>query len=147
MTDYRALAQAGWDEYYAKDLDRLMARYTDDAEVLLPGAPPMQGKDAIRAVWEMYIAAFPDEHPTSMRHIVDGTTVVTEFSSVGTHSGPLPMPTGEMLQPTGRSVAFRGVAVADADGELIRRQVFYFDNLDVLTQLGVIPQPEGAAAG
>lgn len=147
MTDYHALAQAGWDEYYAKDLDRLMSRYTDDAEVMLPGAPPMKGKDAIAAVWQMYWAAFPDERPTSMRHIVDGTTVVTEFSSVGTHTGPLPMPTGEMLAPTGRTVTFRGAAVQDVDGELITRQVFYFDNLEFLTQLGVIPQPEGVAAG
>ena len=147
MIDYRALVQAGWDEYYAKDVDRLMARYADDAEVLLPGAPPMQGKDAIRAVWQMYWAAFPDEHPTSMRHIVDGTTIVTEFTSLSTHTGPLPMPTGEMLPPTGRKVTFRGVAVQDVSGELITRQVFYFDNLDLMTQLGVIPQPAGAAAG
>lgn len=147
MPDYHALAKEGWDAYYAQDTDRVMARYADDAEVVLPGAPPITGKDAIRQTWEMYWAAFPDEHLTSIRHIVEGNTIVTEFSSEATHSGPLMMPTGDVLQPTGRTVVTRGVAVAEARGDLLVKQVFYFDNLAFLTQLGVVPEPEGAAAG
>jgi uncharacterized protein (TIGR02246 family) len=147
MTDIRKLAEEGWNAYFAHDLDACTASYADDAEVVFPGAPPIKGHDAIRAVTAMYLAAFPDERPTSIRHIADGTTVVTEFASEATHSGPLMMPTGDTLPPTGRRVSFRGAVVQDVAGDKVVKQVFYFDNAELLQQLGLMPGLEGAGAG
>ena len=147
MTDLHKLAEDGWNAYFAHDIEACMAGYADDAELLIPGAPPMKGKDAIRAAWEMYIAAFPDEKPTSIRHIVDGSTVVTEFASEATHSGPLMMPTGDMLPPTGRRVSFRGAVVQDTAGDKLVNQVFYYANAELLQQLGAAPATEAAGAG
>lgn len=147
MTDLRKLAEDGWNAYFAHDIDGCMAGYADDAELQLPGAPPLQGKDAIRGAWEMYVTAFPDEHPTFIRHLVDGDSVVTEFASDATHTGPLMMPTGEVLQPTGRSVHFRGAVVQDVVGDKLSKQVFYFDNAEFMQQLGLMPEMEAAGAG
>ncbi|MGH7687596.1 MAG: ester cyclase [Candidatus Dormibacteria bacterium] len=147
MADYRQMAEDGWNAYYAHDADAMMRSYADDAEVTLPGMPPAQGKDAILAVWQMFWTAFPDEHATSIRHLVDGTTVVTEFTAEATHTGPLMMPTGDTLPPTGRRTVVRGCAVQEAVGDTMAKQTFYFDNLEFMQQLGVIPMPEGAAAG
>ena len=147
MSDLRKLAEDGWNAYYAKDVEALMAAYADDAEVTLPGMPTLKGKDAIRGVFEMYWAAFPDERLLSIRHLVDGNTVVTEFSSEGTHTGPLPMPTGDVLPPTGRTVITRGAVVQDAVNDKLTTQTFYFDNAAFMTQLGLLPEMEGAAAG
>jgi len=147
MADVRTLAEEGWNAYFAHDLEGCMSGYADDAEVQLPGAPPLKGKEAIRAAWEMYMTAFPDEHPISIRHLVDGGSVVTEFSSEATHKGPLMMPTGDTLPPTGRTVAFRGAVVQDVSGDKVTKQVFYFDNVEVMQQLGVLPALEGAGAG
>lgn len=36
-------------DFQAKDVDKLVAHYTDDAVVISPGAPNWSGKDAIRA--------------------------------------------------------------------------------------------------
>jgi len=36
-------------EFAAKDMDKIVAHYADDATVMLSGAPTMTGKDAIRA--------------------------------------------------------------------------------------------------
>ncbi len=36
-------------EFAAKDLDKIVAHYADDGTALLPNAPTMAGKDAIRA--------------------------------------------------------------------------------------------------
>src|SRR2546429_5425634 len=36
----------------AKDLDKSVANYTDDAVLMMPGMPPAKGRDAIRAAWK-----------------------------------------------------------------------------------------------
>lgn len=42
--------EAQWNkDYQGKDVDKLVAHYTDDAVLMSPGAPPWNGKDAIRA--------------------------------------------------------------------------------------------------
>ena len=45
--------RADWGERFeADDLDNLMAIYSSDATVILPGEGPLYGRDAIRAYWE-----------------------------------------------------------------------------------------------
>jgi len=41
----------------AKDLERLVSFYADDASVFMPGAPAVTGKDAIRESWGELFAA------------------------------------------------------------------------------------------
>src|SRR5258708_26844955 len=36
----------------AKDVEKSVANYADDAVVVMPGAPPAKGKDAIHAAWK-----------------------------------------------------------------------------------------------
>lgn len=38
------------DDFTAKDVDKLVAHYSDDATLMSPGAPAARGKEAIRAV-------------------------------------------------------------------------------------------------
>jgi len=147
MADIRKLAEDGWNRYYSRDLEGCLATYTDDAEVQMPGAPPFKGKDAIRQAWQMWMTAFPDEHPIRIRHLIDGNTVVTEWTSEATHSGPLMMPTGDTLPPTGRKITTSGVTVQEIDGDRCAKQVFYFDNVEFLQQLGLMPETSGAAVG
>ncbi|MBV8195970.1 MAG: ester cyclase, partial [Candidatus Dormibacteraeota bacterium] len=143
--DIRELTKRGWDAYFAHDLEGTLAGYADEAVVELPGSPPFQGKDAIRAAWQMYMAAFPDEHPTApLRHIVEGNTSVTIWQSEATHSGPLMTPTGDTLPATGKKVAFKGVTVQEIEGDKLKKQTFYFDNAEFLQQLGFMPTMEGA---
>lgn len=144
MEDYRTLAEQGWNAYFNHDLEGCLATYADDAEVVLPGAPPIKGKEAIRATWQMYMAAFPDEKPTHIRHLVDGNTVVTEWASIATHKGPLMMPTGDTLAATGKKVATSGVTVQEIEGNKVAKQVFYFDNAEFLRQLGLMPAMQAA---
>lgn len=42
-------------EYEAKDLDRIVAHYTDDAVVMAPGEPAASGKSAIRSSLQQMI--------------------------------------------------------------------------------------------
>jgi uncharacterized protein (TIGR02246 family) len=45
--------ESGWaKEAAAKDLEKSVSHYADDAVLIMPGAPPSKGKDAIRAAWK-----------------------------------------------------------------------------------------------
>jgi steroid delta-isomerase-like uncharacterized protein len=144
VADLKKLAEEGWDAYYRHDLDACLATYAEDAELVLPLAAPIKGKEAIRATWEMYQTAFPDEKPTSIRHISEGDTVVTEWASVSTHTGPMMMPNGQSLPPTGRKITTSGVTVQDIENGKIKKQVFYFDVAALLQQLGLMPEMSAA---
>src|SRR5664279_1135005 len=48
--------EAQWNkDYLAKDVDKLVAHYTDDATLMTPGAAPAAGKEAIRAAMKEMI--------------------------------------------------------------------------------------------
>lgn len=49
--------EAQWNQDWAsKDLDKIAVRYADDAVVMVPGAPPSSGKDAIRSAVKQMVA-------------------------------------------------------------------------------------------
>jgi steroid delta-isomerase-like uncharacterized protein len=147
MSNVKQLAEQGWNAWFSRDIDAVMQFYAEDAELILPGGPPVKGKDAIRAAWQMYMTAFPDERPTEIRHFADGNTAITEWTIAQTHTGPLAMPTGEMLPATGKAITLNGVTVAELEGDKVKRQAFYWDNADFLQQLGLMPTQELVAAG
>ena len=147
MSTAKQLAEQGWNAWFNRDIDAVMEFYADDAELILPGTPPVKGKDAIRGAWQAYMTAFPDEHPTAIRHLADGSTAITEWAVAQTHTGPLVMPTGDVLPATGKAIKLSGVTIAELEGDKVKRQAFYWDNADFLQQLGLMPSPELVAAG
>jgi hypothetical protein len=54
--------------------------------------------------------------------------------------GPLATPTGETLPPTGRRVSVRGVDVQTHLGGGVARHHIYFDQVEFLAQLGLMPE-------
>lgn len=146
MGDPKDVAREGWDAWFRGDVDAVVGGYTEDAEVILPAAPPLKGKAAIREGWKMFKAAFPDERPLEIRHLADGNTVISIFTTEATHSGPLPLPTGEMLPATGKKVIQRGVSVIEVEGDKAKQHTFYFDNLEFMQQLGLMPESAPTSA-
>lgn len=69
-----------------------------------------------------------------------GERAWVEWVATATHSGPLAVGHGVYLDPTGRRVTLRGVTVADFDGARIRAVRHYWDELELLAQLGVLEQ-------
>jgi uncharacterized protein (TIGR02246 family) len=62
-------------DFTSKDMDKIVAHYADNASVLMPDAPVMNGKDAIRAGLKDAIA--------DPKFSLDLTTAKVEVSSVG----------------------------------------------------------------
>ena len=57
-TDVQAIKdlEAQWNkEYEAKDVDRIVGHYTDDAVMMAPGAPPSVGKAAIQSILKQMV--------------------------------------------------------------------------------------------
>jgi ketosteroid isomerase-like protein len=68
---------------------------------------------------------------------VGGDFACVEWSVVMTHTGPLTLAGGELVEPTGLRVTLHGVTVAEFRGERICALRQYWDASGVLEQLGV----------
>ena len=59
---------------------------------------------------------------------------------MGTHTGPLVLPDGTELPPTGKRVEVKGMELVRVrDGKVVVDNLYY-DNLAVAAQLGLLPQ-------
>ena len=90
--------------------------------------------------WSGWQDAFPDNHITIKTIVCEGPEGAEESVFEGTHSGVLSGPAGE-IPPTHRkvSVSFVGLHTVRNDKWVSFR--VYFDQVELLTQLGVMPAP------
>jgi predicted ester cyclase len=107
-------------------------------ELLGPGGLTGTGKPAAEQFWSLWNDAFPGHRLDVVRSVAEGDTVVFGAIFVGTHSGPLSLPSGT-VPATGKNVRIPYVLIATASGDRFSRFVFYYDNVEVLTQLGLMP--------
>jgi predicted ester cyclase len=90
-----------------------------------------------------FATAMPDGKHTVTRVVQSGERFAVEGRWTGTHTGPLAVPNGE-VPPTGRTVTLPFCAVgSQRDGRVSALSV-YLDQLAMLAQLGLVPQPEPA---
>jgi ketosteroid isomerase-like protein len=68
---------------------------------------------------------------------VGGDKPSPEWSVTMTHSGPLELADGEVVEPSGTRVTVNGATVAEFRGERICSLRQYWDGLAVLDQIGV----------
>jgi predicted ester cyclase len=111
--------------------------WTEDVEWEAPGAQ-LQGREQalgfIGAFWE----AFPDAQVQVTRLIGEGSLLAGEGKFTGTHDGIMRTPDGE-IPPTGRRVEFRWMAMYEVRGDQFAAEHLYFDQAELMAQLGVTP--------
>ena len=130
----------------AHDLNPIGDMYAEDGEFVWPGLPPMTGRQAVVAFYATLLGAFPDIQVKILRIVDQESAVGLEYEATGTHAGPLAGPVGE-LPPTGRQVKMRGASIGSVDHEgRIKVHHEYFDQVELLTQLGLMPAPAGLNA-
>ena len=90
--------------------------------------------------WPSWLAGFPEMDYQITRTIAAKEVVVTQWTFTGTHSEPIGPPIFEdPLEPTNRTIMFRGVSVYDISDGLIQRETTYMDLATVMVELGVEP--------
>lgn len=122
-----------------KDLEALKKLYAADCVIETPDAGTLRGPEAVATWFGQFFVALPDAAWESSCKHDSGNVAIDEGFVVGTNTGPLAMPTGEELAPTGRRVRVRGCDVATVEDGQVTSHHFYFDQLELLTQLGIAP--------
>lgn len=143
MADPKQVAAENVAALNANDEQRLRATYADDAVLEAPGSARLEGGDQATEYAMVWVRAFPDARQTISNQIVAGDWVVQEFTFSGSHTGTLSSADGD-IPATGRSVTGRGVQIQRiADGRIAEEHV-YFDQVELLRQLGLMPEPATA---
>jgi predicted ester cyclase len=108
-----------------------------DAEMTAPGAQ-VSGRDKVLGFLGVFYEAFPDLRLEVRQLLTDGSAAAAEGTINGTHDGVLHTPNGDVA-PTGRAVALPWAAVYATDGDTLKSEHLFFDQMDFLGQLGLLP--------
>jgi steroid delta-isomerase-like uncharacterized protein len=107
---------------------------------------PAHGKAEMAARLRAIFTAFPDIHfPEDLAHVhtnvEDGECVLT-WTFTATMTGALEQPEGRM-PATGRAVKVSGATFNRFSGDLLSHFTMYYDSLDMMQQLGFLPESTG----
>ncbi|HEV2414203.1 MAG TPA: ester cyclase [Candidatus Dormibacteraeota bacterium] len=126
--------------FNAHDEKALHELHSDDIKFNAPGGfKATNAKDAT-AYATTWLKAFPDGKMKVRSEITSGPWVVQEILMEGTHTAPLESPTGT-IAPTYKKVVGYGVQLLRVENGKIAEARVYFDQLDQMRQLGLIPVP------
>ena len=109
-----------------------------DAQMVAPGAS-VSGRDEVLGFLGVFWEAFPSGRLEVKQLVAEGPAAAAEGRFVGTHDGVLHTPNGDVA-PTGKPVEFRWAAVYEIDGEELKSEHLFFDQMDFLGQLGLLPE-------
>jgi hypothetical protein len=124
--------------FNAHDEKALAALHADDIKFNAPGDfTATNAKDAT-AYAMTWLKAFPDGKMKVRSEILSGPWAVQEIQMEGTHTAPLDSPTGR-IAPTYKKVVGYGVQLLRVENGKIAEARLYFDQLDQMKQLGLIP--------
>jgi predicted ester cyclase len=113
--------------------------YAQDAVMIQSGEPgPVRGHAALLKSCQGMFRAFPDFKVEFPSIFYSGDTIIFEGVAHYTFTGPMATPEGDVA-PTGKSVINRFVFIAKiSPNGLIAEDRTYFDNQDLMKQLGLI---------
>jgi steroid delta-isomerase-like uncharacterized protein len=138
MGSTQRLMEKFYDRFNAGDFDGAEACFQPDVSSAEPGIGEMEGSAAWRAHGEDFKRACPDARLNLVSIIEDGNKAVIEGRFTGTQTGPLASPNGE-LPPSGRKIDLPFVEVNETvDGRIATHRIYY-DQVVLLTQLGLMP--------
>jgi steroid delta-isomerase-like uncharacterized protein len=120
------------------DLDK--APYAEDAETSDPTGK-YKGKKQILDSLKAWKTAFPQGTAEVTNQIAQGDHVTSEVVYKATHTGPLASPTGT-IPATNKPIVLKTMLVSSFRDGLIQRERTYFDQPDLMRQLGIPTQPK-----
>lgn len=106
-----------------------------------PSQPTAADREGLKQFWAAVCHAFPDQHTAVEDLIGEGEKVAKRASWRGTQTAAL-----MGIPPTGNRVTMSMVSIYRvADGKV--REIWWcYDNLGLMQQLGVLPEPAPATA-
>jgi predicted ester cyclase len=143
MGEARELGAKFVEAFNAHDEGRIRELNADNAVFEAPGDVRVEGRDAATQYAMVWLNAFPDARITVHNELEAGDWVAHEFTFDGTHQDTLSSPSGD-IPPTNRRLTGRGVQILRVQGGEVVDTRLYFDQVQVLTQLGLMPETSAA---
>lgn len=145
MADVQQAVKDFIDAFNAHDERRIREGYAEHVVFEAPGGVRVEGPDAATEFAMSFIRAFPDVRLTIRTLFESDGWVAYEGEFEGTHQNTLEGPGGS-IPATNRRVTGRAVEILRIENEKVTEERLYFDQLDFLTQLGVMEQPQETSA-
>jgi steroid delta-isomerase-like uncharacterized protein len=124
----------------SRDLDPWSQQLSDDYVAEYTGVPLLNKTQSI-GYNKRFVIAFPDTHFEVNSIVAQGDQVFTHWTVSGTHAERLATVTGRTIPPTRRRATVSGVLLTEVrDGKIVR-EGWYWDQLSLLDQLGIMEHP------
>jgi steroid delta-isomerase-like uncharacterized protein len=98
--------------------------------------PPVTSRDQFVQLQESFLVSFPDQRVTILQLVAEDDRVAMLATYSGTHTGPM----GD-IPPTGLPVESPFLAIFRVESGQIAELWVEWDNLSVMSQLGLFPPP------
>ena len=126
-----AVNTADWDTLS----DLLTADFSRHCQAT-PDTDVKSGEEFIQ-LQKSFLASMPDQKVTIDMLIAEGNKVAVYATYSGTLTGPM-----GKFQPTGKSAESRFLAIFRIENDRIAEMWVEYDNMSMLTQLGLLPLPK-----
>ncbi len=139
VAENRALIQRFVDEAFNRgNLGVVDEIYAPDYVGHTAGLPEQTpGPEGVKEFVGLYRRAFPDLHTTIEDIVTEGDRVAYRWTAVGTHQGEL-----MGVPPSSNRVELTGITIERIANGKIAENWNNFDQLGMMRQIGVIPEPE-----
>jgi steroid delta-isomerase-like uncharacterized protein len=139
MTEVKDTAARFVAAFNAHDERALLALHAADIKFEAPDYKANNATEAT-AYATRWLNGFPNGTMTVQSEIVNAPWIVQEIVMEGTHTAPLVSAAGT-VPPTHKKVVGKAVHFLRIDNGKIAEARIYFDQYDMMSQLGLIPAP------
>jgi steroid delta-isomerase-like uncharacterized protein len=132
------LAQEIYNLFSNNQFDAVLAHSAEDIEIIfMPTGQVYHGHSGFQEFMQGFKGAFPDVRLQVKHQVATQDEVVTEFTVVGTHTGALKTPAGD-IPPTGRTAEWPAIEVWRVKDGRVTSIHNYQDLATMLRQLGLM---------
>jgi steroid delta-isomerase-like uncharacterized protein len=141
MSDARQVLEQAIERWNTADRDGWAELYHDDVVFEAPGPAQISGLENLKVQYfDALLTAAPDRGSSDVVLIAEGEHVVEQARYTGTHTGTWRNANGVEIPATGRTLDFPFVGVFRVEAGKIRSIRLYYDQVEVLAQLGLMPE-------
>ena len=131
-----------WDRFETaltkQDYEGFISLFAPDAVYIEPGGRH-EGRAGIQSWLDDWGRSFSDVRFEASLVVADGDVIIAEWTYRCVHTGPLRMPDGTVVPASGRVIDSPGVTVLRVKNGQITLARDYFDQLEGLVELGLMP--------
>jgi len=143
MADARQVGVDFVAAFNAHDEARIRELNGENTILEAPGDVRVEGREPATQYAMAWLRAFPDATISVTNELASGDWVAQEFIFEGTHDDTLSGPGGD-IPATHRHLRGRGVQIFRVEGDAVADTRLYFDQVQIMTQLGLMPEPATA---